>query len=70
MAAGRREEVAGGEQARPDILARVEGSLPGDIHVVVRAGERSPVMPDSVRAAISRWPNSVTWSASGISVGR
>ena len=38
VAAGRREEVAGGEQARPDILARVEGSLPGDIHVVVRAG--------------------------------
>ena len=38
VAAGRREEVAGGEQARPDILARVECALPGDIHVVVRAG--------------------------------
>jgi len=42
MTTGRRQEVATGEQARPDILARVEGALPGDIHVVVRAGASEP----------------------------
>jgi hypothetical protein len=42
VAGGRREEVSGSEQARPDILAGVEGALPGDIHVVVRAGTAQP----------------------------
>src|SRR6202007_2520924 len=30
------QEVAGSEQARCDILAAVKGSLPRDVHVVVR----------------------------------
>ena len=38
MAARGRQEVAGGEQARADVLARFEGALPRHVHVAVAAG--------------------------------
>ena len=68
VAAGGREEMAAGEQARarrtgPESNARFQAT---SMKLCVPA-QRKPTMPDSVSAAISRWPNSVTWSASGIS---